>query len=177
MAGLDLALDLHGFSKESLSISPRDDRIPSPVKENEEQLKSSPKKMKDEKSTQPQENGDTHENLNDSKKTSSSSPSPLRRVLEVPEGETKPEDNKEDPNNPFSNYEAKHGVKVESKEKRRSRSRGRRSRSRGERRSRSRDRSVSPKRKTQETAGKKSDFLQAFEQEYPSTFNGNSAID
>ena len=56
---------------------------------------------------------------------------------DVKEGEAK--EANEDPKNPYSVYEHKHGVKVESKSHKRSRSRGRRSRSR-EKRSRARER-------------------------------------
>ena len=142
------------FSKESLSISPRDERISSPIKEKESSDvdKSSPKKeIQDSPNKSPQKPDSTC-NPDAPKHTNSPSPSPPRRVLELPaeeneekksDGHEKETESKEvDPKNPYSVYETKHGVRVDSKDqKRRSRSRGKRSRSRERRtRTRSRDR-------------------------------------
>jgi len=137
------------FSKESLSISPRDDRIPIQMEaestenvEIEKIDKSSPKKeLSSEKSPKVKK----EENLNDSKKTNSPSPSPPRRVLEVSQADTTIKDeNEKEPNIP-TEKDSKEDVhktdnKSPSKSSRRSRSRGRRSRSRERRRSRSRER-------------------------------------
>ena len=137
------------FSKESLSISPRDDRIPIQMEaestenvEIEKIDKSSPKKeLSSEKSPKVKK----EENLNDSKKTNSPSPSPPRRVLEVSQADTTIKDeNEKEPNISTEKDPKEDGHKTDnkspSKSSRRSRSRGRRSRSRERRRSRSRER-------------------------------------
>merc|ERR1712227_1032432 len=93
------------FSKESLSISPRDDRIPIQMEaestenvEIEKIDKSSPKK---EQSSEKSPKVKKEENLNDSKKTNSPSPSPPRRVLEVSQADTTIKDeNEKEPNIP-----------------------------------------------------------------------------
>ena len=134
------------------SISPRDDRVPSPVKEVKQEVQSSPKKenIQSPKKSPQKEECKGGEDLDDSKKTPFSSPSPPRKVVELPAEENDhKEAAKDDPENPYSIYEQKHGVKLESKveskehkePRRRSRSRERRrSRSRDPRRTRSRDR-------------------------------------
>ena len=137
------------FSKDSLSISPRDDRVPSPVKEVKGENDSSPK-IKKETTLSPNKSKDG-EDLNDSNKTTYSSPSPQRKVVELPAENEVTDEAKDnvDSKNPYSIYEQKHGVKLESKveskppkeDKKKSRSRERRrSRSRDLRRTRSRDR-------------------------------------
>lgn len=132
------------FSKESASISPRDDGLPS-LKEEVKKEKDSSPKIKKETTLSPNKSKDV-EDLNDSKKTTYTSPSPQRKVVER-EVENEAKDNA-DPENPYSIYEQKHG-KLESKvesmppkeEKKKSRSRERRrSGSRDRRRTRSRDR-------------------------------------
>ena len=132
------------FSKDSQSISPRDERIPSPIKEENKS------KLLEEN---PEENSsqNSKEEVPKDSERKSHSPSPPRRVLERPDeaevkGDHDVSDTKDkDRKNPYSVYENKHGKHERRKEKR-SKSRGRRSRSRGDRRrsreirTRSRDR-------------------------------------
>ena len=134
------------FSKDSQSISPRDERIPSPIKEEEKSklLEEKPDHNSSQNSNS-KEKEDVQKDAELTKERKSHSPSPPRRVLERPDeaevkGDHDDSDVKDkDRKNPYSVYEHKHGKQERRKDKR-SRSRGRRSRSRGGRRSRSRER-------------------------------------
>ena len=133
------------FSKESLSISPRDNRQPSPIKENSNiKDESSPTDdVKHDNIDQSNKTVDTDikENQhNDSKNSNSSSPSPIRRVLELSENVKSEDQEKQKDDDCKDKDKEKNEGKVDSKDRKRSRSRGRRSKSREHRRSRSRDR-------------------------------------
>ena len=124
------------FSKDSQSISPRDERIPSPIKE---------QSAGEGKSSQDRKEDVGLQKDSEARKEKTNSLSPPRRVLERSEetevkGDHESDMKEKDGKNPYSVYEQKHGAKHEDKRKRekRSRSRGRRSRSRGDRRSRDR---------------------------------------